>query len=473
VWQKQRDTVQSEEHIKEVAAKQISGWLGKCDIKNVAIPCTFDQYLRPTDSQITSDLGAFRYSNYLWRAKWYPYPLDTHDQALGMINNQPATFGLTPSLEYLEQDATNSQESLDTVLNEINSQQIVVSRIGLLGEVTTDPVKPFNIAFYNAENITDWRVDIDASGEELVTWVKLLTDEFLDDKPIFLILMLDNNLDYVQYKTTNEKAKPELWGVSDEGFIQDSFIMPMVREQPTKTIPFVTINLSRLGLDNVQKPWLESISDSALKLFQASATYEDTLYWGAQSTFWATGYKKPAKGDKSGNSIKLGNGGAVISGDKDTKFGYASAGTDGISPNKENVDNLKADCVALGVDLINQGVESGVALETRMSVKTASLKTLAKTGAEGLQRLLRICADWLGETVEDIKVIPNLEFADKTYTAEELEKLGQLVEVGKYRIEDLHSIYKRQKMTASEDFEEWKADVDSSLVDTGNEVPPL
>ncbi len=461
VWTKQRDTLQSEEHIKQQAWSQSASMLSNCNrVSASTVLTTFSQYLRPTEGMLTSETGKVRYSNYLWRAKWYPFPLDTLDQALGLINNQPATFELPSNLEYLATDATNSQESLDSVLTTINSEQIAVSRVGILAEVTADPLAPFNIQFYKAETIVDWRVSIDKSGEEVATWVKLETDEEIDNNKVYLILMLDDEGNYIQYKTTNQNAQPELWGIVDEGYVDESFLMPMVHEQSSMRIPFVTINLSRLGLNQIQKPWLESISDSALKLFQASATYEDTLYWGAQSTFWATGLKDK----KEAEAIKLGNGGRVSSSNENAKFGYASAGVDGIQPNKENVDNLKGDCIALGVDLINQGVESGTALDTRMSVKTASLKTLAKTGAEGLERLITLMAEWLSDNVDDVKVIPNLEFADRLYTADDLQKFGALVSMGSMLKEDLYKIMKRQNLTNAETFEDWDSNAEAEVM---------
>jgi len=459
-WKKQRDTVNSEEHIKEVALSQVSSWLGKGCMSGNSIPRTFNQYLRPKDGHISSDNGAMQYNNYIWRAKWYPFPLDTHNQALGMINNQPSSFELTPNLEYMEFDATANQESLLTVLSEINSQQITVSRIGMLGEVTNDPIEPFNNVFYNAENIVDWRVSIDEKGEEVVTWVKLLTDEVIDNKKVFLILRFDDERNYIQYKTTNESSNADIWGVADEGYIADSFIMPMVREEPSSIIPFVAIDLSRLGLNNVQKPWLESISDSALKVFQASATYKDALYW-CQSTFYATGYKTNKAKDAGADKITLGFGGAALSSSPETKFGFADAGAQSIEPNYKEVEALKNDCIALGVDLINQGVESGVALDTRTSIKTASLKTLVTTGAEGLQRLLRILAQWVGDNPEDVKVIPNTEFSDKTYTAEELEKIAMLTRSGNFLLEDFYRILKRQRMVTAETFDDWDRNLEA------------
>ncbi len=451
VWEKMRDTVQSEEWMKQRAWADTNGWIKQCSLDSVSV-CTssFSQYLFPTEGMMTSSVGKVRYSNYIRRAKWYPFPLDTHDQALGMINNQLADIELSNNLEYLRVDATSSQESLDTVLGVVNSQQIITSRLGIVGEATNDRSRPFNLEFYYAESACDWRVDIAENGEEIVTWVKLKTDECLDNKPIYLILRFDDEGNYVQYMTTSEDAEPNIWGVADDGFIAESYAMPIARGNASKVIPFVCVNLSRLGLNNIQKPWLESISDAAIKLFQASAEYEDGLHWGGQSTFTGTGVES-----KEMSNVRLGNGGKASSTSKDAKFAYVTAGTDGITPSKDNVTDLKNDCMALGVDLINQGVESGVALDTRMSVKTASLKTLAKTGAEGLQRILRILAVWIGDNPADVKVVANTEFADVKYTAEELQKLGALVKMGEMRQEDLFNIQKKQGITMSEDYDAW------------------
>lgn len=454
VWKKQRDSVSSELTIKNKAYAQGCQMINNCsDFAKYKAPNIFSYYLPPTEGMIRTNpcnVGITRYWSYVFKAKWHPYPLDTHDQALGMINNQRATVELPSSLEYLKQDATTDNESLETVLDITYSNQIVNSRVGLLAEVTSDTNKPFNIATYTAETITDWVIDIDENGDEKVQWVKLLTDECDDrENSIYLILMINPETgNYIQYQTIN---KSEEYGTISGDMIPDSMVEPMIREQSAQTIPFVVVNLTQLGVNTIEKPWLESLSDSAFKLFQGDADYKWGLYWGGQSTFWSTGISKD-----EASKISVGNGGRAFSASPEAKFGYINAGTDGIEPSRKNVEDMKADCVALGVDLINQGVESGVALDTRMSVKTASLKTLAQTGAEGLLRLLKMCNVWLGGSEEDVVVVPNTEFADKVYTADDLQKFGSLVSVGVMLEEDYYNILKKQGITSKESFDDWR-----------------
>lgn len=455
-WNKMYDTFDSEEHMKQRALSQSSGmFTGTAKLSPII---KFDQYLRPTDGmRRNKSHGYQRWTDYIYRAVWYAYPLESHDQALGMIENEPPVIELPPQLEYMKVDAADKHESLEKVLSITNSEQLKVSRIGSLISVTDDPQKPFNIAFYKAKAIQDWHEIIDKQGDKVLDWVKLLTSEMINDKPVYLILYIEQDGFYSQYKTTNEDAKCGEVGLSDEGYIQDSYIEPRVSEKPTATIPLVITNVQRLGTE-IEDPFLESVSDKAIKLFQASATLEDTLYWGGQSTLFTQNY-----GDDK-NPIKIGNG-AVNNSTSDTVYAeYATAGVDGIAPNRENVDKLKEDCVSLGFDLVNQGVESGTALDTRTAIKTAKLKTLAKTSANGLAWLLRQAAEWIGANPDEVIVTANTSFSDTQYTADDIQKFGLAVMSGNMLKEDLYSIMKKQELTSIESFNDWNLALLDSFV---------
>ena len=58
--------------------------------------------------------------------------------------------------------------------------------------------------------------------------------------------------------------------------------------------------------------------------------------------------------------------------------------------------------------------ESGDALQIRVAAQTATLPEIALAGAEGLSRVLRIMAEWMGGNPDEVVVTPNLEFADQS-----------------------------------------------------------
>lgn len=460
VWKKMRDVFKGEEHVKNESLRQNTNNL---DGRNQLKPLTkFNQYLRPTDSmRRLGQLGLQRFCDYIFRAKFYPFPLEVHSQSLGLIENEPASFELPTQLEFMLEDSTTTNESLAKVLSIVNSEQLQVSRVGLLLNPSIEPNKPFNIGIYKTEAIVDWHETTIANSETVFDWFKLRTDEVDEDnKPIFLILGLDfTAMTYYQYETVSENTKYGDSFADDPGYIADSFVEPKAAERPLNEIPFVIVNVTRLG-SGIERPFLESVADASLSLYRASAHLEDALYWGGESTLFTKGY---ALGEK--DQLFVGNGATNKTSAEYADASYVTMGTDGIGPRKDNRDALFEYCVTLGVNLLNKGTESGKALNIRSNVKTASLKTVSLTGALGLQTLLKIGARWLGLNESDVAIKANTVFADTRYTAEDFIKFSSLVDVGAMRQLDLFQLQKKHNLTTAGNFEAWKEDLLTENID--------
>jgi hypothetical protein len=447
VWRKMRDTLAGERQVQTRSLEQNSQWK-KCDNVDSTSITTLDQYLRMSEGLRSHSKGWGRFCDYVYRSMFYPFPLTIKNQSLGMINSQDPVIELPASMEYLRTDATPTQELLKQVMSCINAEQLAVGRIGLLLETTISKQEPFNIVHYVAESIVDWEYNL-VGGEQIATWVKL--KEIVSERvngaftnvTKYRILTLDENGDYFQYVTEEVNEAPEDYQMVAE----ENRVYPMIREQKSKVIPFVSINVNSLGF-GIEKPPLEGVSDASIKLFQGDAEYRDVLYWAGIATLVTTGMK-----DDEASNIRLGNGQAFNITDASGSASYLTAGADAVAPNKDNVESLKMYCASLGVDLLNQGVESGQALNARINVKTSMLKTLAKTGAYGLLTLLQMGADWLGVN-EDIKIEANTEFGDTVYTAEELTKLSILVMNGDMSKQALFNVLKKQSLTSAETLED-------------------
>jgi len=458
VWSKMRDSLESEEHMKNRSLQQNTGNLdGRAELKAIT---TFTQYLRPTDSmRRLGELGYQRFCDYIYRAKYYPFPAELRSQSLGLIENEPAVFDLPPRMEFMREDATTDKESLAKVMSIINTEQLEVARVGLLLNPSNDAEKPFNVGTYHAETILDWNEIVLANSETTLDWIKIQTDECdSEGNVIYLILALDaERTVYFQYKTTNDKTQYGEGFAEDDKYIVDSYIEPKAAESTLDQIPFVIINVIKLGSD-IERPFLESVTDAAVSLFRASAHHEDALFWGGESSLFTKGYGLDEKDD----TIYVGNGASNKSNADYADAKYVTMGTDGIEPRASNTKALFEYCVSLGVDLLNKGTESGAALNIRSNVKTASLKTLALTGALGLQTLLRIGAKWLSLDVDAVIVTANTTFADVRYTAEDFEKFSLMVNVGAMRATDLYQLQKKHDITTAENFEDWEKDLKNS-----------
>jgi hypothetical protein len=225
----------------------------------------------------------------------------------------------------------------------------------------------------------------------------------------------------------------------------------MVRETVLNEIPFIITNVCHLGSD-IERPFIESAVDAALSLFRSSAHLEDAIHWGGESTLFTKGY---GLGEEDPN-VYVGNGATNKTNAEYADAKYVTMGIDGIGPRQQNHDKLFEYCVTLGVDLLNNGVESGVALKIRSNVKTASLKNLAITGALGLQTLLRIAARWMGANESEVIITPNTNFADIRYSADDFVKFATMLEMGAMRKLDMYHLQLKNNITTAETSEDWE-----------------
>lgn len=451
VWQKMRDCFDGEETIKTQSLKQNTTNMDGTDILKPIK--TFNQYIRPKDSmRRLGALGYQRFCDYIYRAKYFPFPQELQTQSMGLIENQPPVFELPDNMIGLIGDCNANNESMKKVLSKINTEQLITSRVGLLLNPSPEDGKPFNIAIFSAESIVDWKSELDSDSEIRMVWVKIKTDESYKNKSVYLILKLIENT-YCQFKTTNEYIQYEDDIPEDNGFIPDSFVVPISFEKSFSEIPFVIINITSLGTE-VEKPFLESMADASLSLFRASALYEDALHWGGESTLFAKGYGISQNSNEP-ISLFVGNGSHNVTNVEWADAKYVTMGTEGIEPRQKNFERLLEHCISMGVDLLNKGTESGTALNIRTNIKTASLKTLSQTGALGLETLLKLGANWLGADSEKIVVKANTTFADIQYTAEDFVKFSTMVGLKTMPVEDLYSLLKKNGLTTFDEFKEW------------------
>jgi hypothetical protein len=78
----------------------------------------------------------------------------------------------------------------------------------------------------------------------------------------------------------------------------------------------------------------------------------------------------------------------------------------------------------LGANLLSSskgaGKEAEETLRIRVAARTASILTVVKAGAEGLQAVLRIIAVWRGLKPEDVVVTPNMDFVGDKFSPKDL-----------------------------------------------------
>ena len=405
------------------------------------------RYLPPTagmqlDGMCQGELGWCNYQAYLNRALFYGYYNEGVDLALGMLWNKPPVIeGLkgTP-LEYLETRATHEGESLERLLYRINEAQISTGRIGIMadlkaGENVGQP-RPY-ISLYSALTITNW--DAGFTGElaqETLNMVVL--DESGPRRQAENIFSWE---DYNQYRVlmlgaagTNEQSGVYQQGVfgTDEGapdFDPSKMFTPNILGRPLNEIPFVFIHANSTT-SCPQDPPMLSLADLVLHLYRLQADYSAELHGQTSATLVTKGMVRDPKEAKK--PIRIGVGGHVdLGSSKEAEAYFLELSGKGLPEMRSAVADAKQLARERSGEIVDQssrGRESGNSLEQRISVRTATLHSIAQHGAEGLQKLLKIMARWMGMSdgqVAAIKVKANTVFSKSKISGVDFKALTE------------------------------------------------
>ena len=419
-WKKMRDTYRGGRVVKEA---------GKL-------------YLPPTGGHIQDgfptpeSVGSKEYAAYKERAVFHEFVSDAVEAALGVMHLKPPVIELPDQMEFMREKATQSGESLEQLLRRINEQQLVAGRLGLLLDLPTEErqkVEPY-IATYHAEAVINWDdslgtdlrlgnlnlVVLDESGyrrKNIFEWewleryrVLMLGDPVADElagTAAYTYGVFENT----SAGTAGAKGSTTKGAKATNSLTFNQAVMkaPSVSGQAPSRIPFVFIN-SKDIIPNPDDPPLLGLAELALSAYRAEADYRQNLFMQGQDTLVVIGLVSEDEGEAirtgAGARIDLPQGG-------DAKF--IGVGPDGLTEQREAIDNLKGEAGQKGgqlLDSVSRQKESGDALKIRVSARTATLKTIALAGAAGLQEILRNAAEWIGADPTKVTVTPNLDFAE-------------------------------------------------------------
>jgi hypothetical protein len=391
------------------------------------------------DGMQQGQLGYDNYKAYLKRAHFYGYYSEAIDLALGMLWNKPPVIeGLkdTP-LEYLLVRATHEGESLERLLYRINEAQISSGRIGLLADMPqgeTGGIPQPYISLYAETAITNW--DSSYTGQLATESLNLVVlnesgprriNHFeWEDYSQYRVLSL-GDLDANESVGVYRQGVFSLEGSGPPDFDAAAMIVPSIQDRKLGEIPFVCINANSTTMCPQDPPML-SLADLCFHLYRLQADYSQELHGQTSATLVTKGLIKP-KG-KENEPVRIGVGGHVDLGSSDAADAFfLELSGKGLPEMRQAVESAKQLCRERSGEIVDQssrGRESGNSLEQRISVRTATLHSIAQHGAEGLQKLLRIMAKWVGidqSKIDEIKVTANTVFAKPTFSGIELEAL--------------------------------------------------
>lgn len=415
IWEKLDHVFEGQEKIKEEGTKYL--------------PYLPSMVLDGVES--TEALGYKKYEQYILRANFPDDFAEAIRNNHGLLWSKPATIQLPPEMEYMNDKATREGLPLVALLSMINEMQLRNGRVGILLDMDSTPSpenKPF-ISLYFARNIRNWdkadggeQVDRDSLNMVVLDESKVVRNGKFDwkEQTRYRILSLGsmNNDDKAGEATYSQGLF-----IDKEDFDESKMLTPVYRGEPLKEIPFIAINASDCLIDPDVPPFL-GLANLCLSMYISDADYRQHLFMQSQDTLVRIGAMGSGEdGTKEGQAPTRVGAGAVMDVAMGGDVKYVGVESQGLAEERLAIANDKAEAQLKAGQMVNNtkgSQESGEALRTRIGARTASLVQLAKTGASGLEMLLKICAKWMGADPSLVKIQPNLDFSKALFSGQNL-----------------------------------------------------
>ncbi|ENX34913.1 hypothetical protein F889_01553 [Acinetobacter colistiniresistens] len=358
-WQLMRDAVAGEEQIKQASIRYLSKSAGMIEAEK------------------QGDTAGEIYKGYLSRAQYPLWVQDSLRTMIGLVSKlEPDIVIESTLLSGLINNATNDGFGLKQLFIRVCVELLECGRCGLLVDVDADGFPYF--AMYDALSIINWKENSIGGRKDL----KLLVleeqfenseDEFgHDTKTVHRVLSMQNGALTVRLFEGDsiEDKTPDLGG-----------------NQLTFT-PFVFCGTTD-NSPHVGSVPLLTMAKAALKYYQLSADYFQSLHHTAHPQPWVSGLDEDS--DISVTGVM-----AVWSLPNESTCGYLEISGDGIDMTKKEMDAQKNSALEAGAKVIDtNNQESGEARRARQDDQHASLHSIVMCAAEAIEQAIKYAAQWL------------------------------------------------------------------------------
>lgn len=383
-------------------------------------------YLPATQGQIldgmnkATDIGSLAYAAYVKRARFPNFVREAVQTAVGMLHSKPPKISLPEKLK----DVRSSRgETLPQLLRRINAEQLITGRIGILADVPNGVTNaiPY-LATYSAERIINW----DDGSMSTVNPQEL--ELIVIDESEFVRADSLQWVETTKYRVLmKNNAGKYVFGVFETADFEASKLKAAsIAGKNPETIPFVMVNACDLVTDTDEPPLMD-LGNLCMTIYRAEADYRQNLFMQGQDTLVVIGSiadDEEAIRTGAGSNIQVPMGG-------DAK--YIGVNSDGLSEQRESLENDRMRAGSMGaqsIDTVSRQRESGTSLNIRIAARTADLTQIAMTAAAGLERILKICAKWVGANPEEVVIEPNLEFGDMPLTGQNMVEMQTAQNLG-------------------------------------------
>lgn len=396
-WELLRDAVLGEDDIKAKGVRYLPMKTGTASIE--------DKVLRDRV-----------YDLYKTRAEFPEVTAPTIRGAVGVMLGKPAKIELPESMEHLRERATLDGLTLDALHRRMGMEVMTTGRYGLLPGLTNDGI-PY-LSGYVAESIINWDSTGGVPDFVVLDETGPVRDRSTGAWKIVKKLRECTAYDGAYRARLWTQSSGGAWSAADEGEAATP------RGAPLDFLPFVFVGSLDLTPEPDDVP-LYGLAKLAIRIYRLDADFSFSLHMTSEPTPVAIGFDDPASAIKDGSAPKtLGSSVLwILPQGGDAK--YLEFSGPGLEKQADAIQEALARAAQFGAQVIQSGqaAESGQALKLRAASQTATLTSIAQTTAAGLERALRNIAVWIGANPDEVVVTPNLEFFDRSITAQEIQAL--------------------------------------------------
>lgn len=356
------------------------------------------------------------YDLYRTRAEFPEVTAPTIRGAVGVMLGKPSKIELPEAMEHLRERATLDGLTLDALHRRMGMEVMTTGRYGLLPGLTEDGT-PY-LSGYVAESIINW----DGTGG-VPDYVVLDESGPVRDRDTGQWTQVQKLRECIAY---DGLYRARVWSQAAGGAWSQGEEVAAATPSGSGLdfLPFVFVGSLDLTPDPDDVP-LYGLAKLAVRIYRLDADFSFSLHMTSEPTPVAIGFDDPKSAIKDGIAPKTLGSSVLWILPKGGDAKYLEFSGPGLEKQAEAIQEALARAAQFGAQVIQSGqsVESGEALKLRAASQTATLTSIAQTTAAGLERALRNIAIWTGQDPEKVIVTPNLEFFDRSISAQEIQAL--------------------------------------------------
>ncbi|MCB1352644.1 MAG: DUF4055 domain-containing protein [Rhodobacteraceae bacterium] len=399
------------------------------------------------------------YAHYLDRACFYGAPEMTLRALVGLALRKTPVVKLPPRLEPMRLSATYENAPMDVLIEEMVREVASMGRFGILldfpaegASVNTTP----HISTFRAETIEDFETAY-VGGRKVLTRVHLASDEDWEGSAVTYELILEAGV-YQFRRFVRDQHKNRV----DVG---ENHI-PLVNGQPLDFIPFIMVSHEGLRPEDVTPPFL-SLCKVAISHFKNSADREHAIFLTASPTPWIAG---SLSADKVPTQI---GAGAVWLLPEGAEVGMLEFAGSGVAAMKEIMEEKSETMISLGARMLSSTVNRNETIDTatqRTRSELALLHGVVASVEAGLNRLLRLAAEWVGDDPDEASVTLSRDFIESSMEPKMIEQQMKLYLSGIISRATLHENLQKGEIVRAD--RSWEDEKDM-IEEDGGDISPI